>query len=185
MNYPPPPPLPPVAIPAQVIPVPTTAITSVKQDPVCVPKGRINVRSKGQRGEREVVDILQKLVSTIRAQYKLGPLLVQRNQNQSWQGGPDLHGLDGFAVEVKYQEQDWNNAWWNQTVEQGQRFKGVPILFYRRNGAKWKVMMRVFVNTPRDSDQIEMDVTVSLGDFTDWFVDAYSERCELEARSEA
>lgn len=199
--YPPPPPLPtctcefsmapcpvhpgrncltpvaPAPIPVQVIPVPTPAITTVKS--------RINVRAKGQRGEREVVDILQKLVSTIRSQYQLGDVLVQRNQNQSWQGGPDLHGLEGFAIEVKYQEQDWNNAWWKQTVEQGEKFKGVPILFYRRNGAKWKVMMRVFVNTPRDNDQIEMDVTVSLGDFTTWFVDAYSERCELEARSGA
>lgn len=200
MSYPPPPPVPvctcefsmnpclvhpgrscltPVApvmpLPCAFVPVATPTITTVT-------KSRINSRAKGQRGEREVVDILQSLVSIIRAKYGLSEVLVQRNQNQSWQGGCDLHGLDGFAVEVKYCEQDWNNAWWVQCVAQGEKFKGVPILFYRRNGAKWKVRMRAFVNTPRDNDQIEIDMDISLQDFTSWFEDAYAERCELEAR---
>lgn len=175
MNFPPPPPLLPPKLP-----IPAPACPAAKPAPAAK---RINVRAKGQRGEREVVDILQGIVTEIRQSYRLAPVLVQRNQNQSWQGGPDLHGLDGFAIEVKYQEQDWNNAWWIQTVEQGEKFKGVPILFYRRNGAKWQVKMRVYVNTPRDMDQIEMDVTVNLEDFISWFTDAYKERCELEFRA--
>lgn len=182
MTYPPPPPLPVIVPP---IPPPQKVVASTVSPQVLskAPLSHKGRRSKGQRGEREVVDILQSLVSIIRARYGLGDVLVQRNQNQSWQGGPDLHGLEGFVVEVKYQEQDWNSAWWIQAVDQGKKFNGVPILFYRRNGNKWRVRMRGYVSTPRDCDQIEMDVDVSKEDFLSWFENAYAERCELEARN--
>lgn len=159
------------------IPAPPTPVAPV---PVVDKPKRINVRAKGQRGEREIVDLLQGLVDPIRSKYHLAPTVLQRNSLQAHLGGADLHGLDGFSVEVKFQENATVPAWWRQCLAQANKSGGVPVLFYRASRQPWVVMLRAFVNTPLDRDQIEMDLTLSLADFTEWFKEAYDEACVEE-----
>lgn len=142
---------------------------------------RINVRAKGQRGEREVVKIIQDVVDRVRAAHKSEPIVIQRNALQAHLGGCDIHGLDGFAIEVKMQEVENIPGWWKQTVSQAAKLSipnkvpHVPILFYRRNGRPWSVKWRAYVQTPRDRDLIELDVEAELSDFVEWFEAAYDE----------
>jgi len=46
-----------------------------------------------------------------------------------------------MALEVKYQQQENLNGWWRQCKDQAGVLGVEPILFYRKNGAKWKVRM--------------------------------------------
>lgn len=171
--YPPPPP--------NVIPIPIAMpVPGVMPQPQ--PRSRINVRQKGQRGEREVVSLLQGVVSTIRARYSLAPLTLQRNALQAHLGGADLHGLDEFAIEVKFQENTNVPAWWRQTIAQAGGTR-VPILFYRGSRQPWTVMMQCYMNTPKDRDQVEMTVTTTLEDFMSWFEEAYDESCVTELQN--
>lgn len=147
---------------------------SVSVDPAAG-KPRINVRGKGQRGEREVVKLLQAVVDVIRMRLGQPPIVIQRNQLQSHLGGEDLTGLDGFAVEVKFQETLVIPAWWKQACDQAALKDAVPILFYRVTRSKWTVMFRAYVETPGGNDSIEMDVTTTADEFVSWFGNAYAE----------
>ena len=85
-------------------------------------------RSKGQRGEREICKLLTE---------RLG-FEVKRNLQQYQDGGCDLVGLDKYAIEIKRQETELINSWWQQTKRQA---KGrMPVLFYRSNRKPWLVM---------------------------------------------
>lgn len=97
----------------------------------------INSRSKGQRGEREVIRILQPIIDRVYTGKGKEPPQLERNLMQWAKGGYDLNNDFGMAIEVKYQEKDYDPAWWRQTVRQaGER---LPVLFFRRNRVKWKV----------------------------------------------
>lgn len=197
MDYPPPPPAPiiqPASCtcsysmnacpqhPGQSCLTPLPRVTFPPPPPQPAAKPKINSRSKGQRGEREVVHLLQDIVTRVRLSAHLDPLVLQRNALQAHLGGEDIHGLQGYAVEVKFQQNEQLPAWWRQCVAQADKVKALPILFYRGNGQKWKVKLRATVRTPKDTDDITMDVTVSLEEFAFWFECAYAEDAELEAR---
>ena len=103
----------------------------------------INARSKGQRGEREIIDLLQPHINEVSAYNQVPPPFLQRNQMQSHQGGYDIVGLPMFAFEVKRVENETPGAiagWWAQCVRQAKAGEE-PVLFYRRNGGKWTVML--------------------------------------------
>jgi hypothetical protein len=163
-------PPPPVPVPPAPLPAPPAPVA-----PPVEPAKRINVRAKGQRGERQVVQLLQAIVDTVRNRRGLAPIVLQRNALQAHLGGEDIHGLDGFAVEVKWQENENVPAWWRQAVQQAERANAVPILFYRGSRQKWKIRFRAYVNTPGDRDQIEMDLDANEEDFVEWFGNAYDE----------
>jgi hypothetical protein len=101
-------------------------------------------RNKGKRAEREVIELLQPIVSE---QYfklvKVSPKL-QRNTLQSDSGGCDISGLEWLALEVKHCETFNLKDWWAQTVRQseGHCDPKEPVLFYRRNKVDWRVRMR-------------------------------------------
>ena len=66
----------------------------------------INVRTKGQTGEREVAKLLNAIVAKVRAKNALPKLatideLFQRNQNQSAVGGSDLSNPLYLDIERK------------------------------------------------------------------------------------
>lgn len=150
--------------------------------PIQKPGPKINVRAKGQRGEREVVKLLQAVVDVVRRRKSLPPIVLQRNTLQAHLGGEDLMGLDGFAVEVKFQENENVPAWWRQAISQAVKRSQVtgqphvPILFWRASRSKWSVRFRAYVNTPGDRDQIEMDLETSVEEFIEWFGNAYDEK---------
>lgn len=102
--------------------------------------GGLTSLNKGKRGEREVVRLVQPVVTEIYSGVGLEPPSIERNLMQSRKGGFDVVGLTWLALEVKYQEQENLNGWWLQCKDQagaGQE----PVLLHRRNGTKWKCRM--------------------------------------------
>jgi len=129
----------------------------------------INSRSKGQRGEREVRDILQKIIDDVAKELKMewAPE-IKRNLMQSMEGGHDLVGVPGLAVEVKYQENTQIDKWWKQTLAQAERENGIPVLIFRKSHAKWQVVMNALLPVG-DAAPVSCRVTISLATFQAWF----------------
>jgi len=104
-------------------------------------------KSKGGRGEREVVQLLNSVINQVISSQEwpsehveAARMCIQRNQNQSAVGGCDLNGVFGIAVEVKRQEQLSINTWWKQCEEQARRNGELPVLIYRQNNTPWRVV---------------------------------------------
>lgn len=113
----------------------------------------LNARSKGQRGEREVIDLLQPHINEVSNYNQVEPPMLQRNTLQSDCGGYDIVGLTGFALEVKRVEKDTPGAvkdWWAQAVRQAKAGEE-PVLFFRMNGRPWNVRMFVRLKLPNGS----------------------------------
>ena len=112
-------------------------------------------RRKGADGERELARLLRE---------HLGADVV-RNLMQSRQGGADLLGLDGWAVEVKRAARPRLAEWWLQTCRQAEATGQRPALFYRLDRQPWRVVVALrhvapgFDHAPLDM-RIETDVEV-------------------------
>lgn len=133
----------------------------------------INIRTKGQQGEREVCQLLENLARPVLAElgYNIpyDPPLFQRNQNQSAVGGSDITNPFNLCIEVKRQEQLNINAWWKQCKEASEAFGGVPIVMYRQNGKrKWNVVMEGFLPIPV-TKQLHSRVFLGHDEFETWF----------------
>lgn len=105
--------------------------------------GKINSRAKGQRGERQVIELLQPIIDNVYAQTNdylkavnggglgnagmaLNAPKLQRNTLQSDSGGFDIVGLDWLALEVKNvetSEPSMVDKWWVQAVTQAKKAK--------------------------------------------------------------
>lgn len=141
----------------------------------------INVRTKGQTGEREIATALNKEVAKVRLESELPKLdkrdeLFQRNQNQSAVGGDDLTNPLGLSIEVKRQENLSLNAWWKQTTKSADRQPGnFPILIYRKNRQKWRCRMMGGISLEKGNlvdPELYLDcicVDISFDDFLLWF----------------
>lgn len=86
-------------------------------------------RNRGQRGERELCSLLSD---------ELG-IVVKRNLSQTRGGGADCLEIEGWSVEIKFQETLNINAWWQQTLDQCEG-NNEPVLFYRKSHQPWKGM---------------------------------------------
>lgn len=128
--------------------------------------GGLMSRNKGKRGEREIVDALQPIVNEVYAAFDLDPPKLKRNTLQSDGGGSDIAGLPWLALEVKYHENNFQEAWWRQTLEQAAQDR-VPVLLYRRNGQKWKCVMFGLLGEPSLGHTVR--VTVDIQSFLAWF----------------
>lgn len=91
----------------------------------------INSRTKGKVGEQEIVKLL-----------KDAGFDVARNLDQTRDGGYDITGIDEIALEVKRAKKPLINKWWEQTARQAKADQ-YPILAYRLDNQKWKVMTTV------------------------------------------
>jgi hypothetical protein len=98
-------------------------------------------RTKGNAGEREVARILRDWLG----------LDIHRNwQAQSAEGGADLAGIPGWAVEIKRAKVARIEDWWQQTIRQAHAGERKPALIYRLDGFgrgmdpedKWQVIVR-------------------------------------------
>ena len=132
----------------------------------------MNIRAKGQTGEREICDLLNsvayQVMHDMSLQIPVKPFF-QRNQNQSAVGGSDITNPFGLCIEVKRQEVLNVNAWWAQCVKASLDFGGRPILIFRQNGKrKWRVLMEGYLQI---EDAFDMDcvVEVSHEDFLYFF----------------
>ena len=90
-------------------------------------------RNKGASGERELAKLLSE---------RLGAE-VSRNLLQSREGGHDLNGIKGWALEVKRQETLSINTWWGQTLRQADSAEAKPVLAYRQSRQPWKFIVRL------------------------------------------
>ena len=87
-------------------------------------------RDKGQRGEREVCKMLQD---------ELGLDSLSRNLSQTRNGGCDIAELEGWSIEVKFQEHLNLSAAWQQALNQCKNTK--PLLIYRKSRQPWKCIL--------------------------------------------
>ena len=87
---------------------------------------------------------------------------VQRNQNQSAVGGCDLTGTFHFAVEIKRQESLSIETWWKQCTAAASALGQVPVLIFKQNHKKWRVMMpaRIEVNAPGEFMYVRAEITL-------------------------
>lgn len=137
----------------------------------------VNIRTKGANGEREVADALNGIVNAV-LQKNSYPLpnkpVVQRNQNQTAVGGCDLVGTFGLAIEVKRQENLAIPGWWKQCLASAKELNHQPVLIFRQNNKKWRVIMNGALLLPALSGvgnaTMTMRVEVSWEDFQAWFV---------------
>jgi hypothetical protein len=145
----------------------------------------INARSKGQRGEREIIDLLQPHINEVSNYNKVEPPFLQRNQMQTHQGGYDIVGLPGYAFEVKRVESEQPAkvaGWWKQAVSQAKNNE-VPVLFYRTNKKPWKVRLYVYLPIGAGKNcKVPADIT--LDHFIFW-LKARLHRDQLVARVNA
>lgn len=81
----------------------------------------INVRAKGANGEREVADLLQKVVNEVALNCGYTAPRIRRNVEQTQVGGEDLVGLPWYSFEIKRVERVDLDKWWEQTCIQARR----------------------------------------------------------------
>jgi hypothetical protein len=102
-------------------------------------------RNKGKRGESEVLLLFVGAMRQV--EYKLGITAddstapskkIQRNLNQSIDGGHDIVGIPFYAVEVKRVEKPQLNAYWKQTMEQAIKAQLRPLLVWKVAKQDWK-----------------------------------------------
>jgi hypothetical protein len=108
----------------------------------------INIRDKGQNGEREIVDALERVNKKVLASFGMvypNKPICQRNQQQTAVGGCDLINTFGLSIEVKRQEALSINSWWAQTLKAAEPKREIPVLLYRQNRKKWKCVTNVFL----------------------------------------
>jgi hypothetical protein len=141
----------------------------------------INIRAKGAGGEREVADALNYRAHL--AHQKLGlPFSwaddgAQRNQIQTAVGGCDLTNTWGLAIEVKRQEALAINTWWAQACASAKALNWEPVLCYRQNGKKWRVVMSVGLQLPPSPDEAPWKLVRAEMEW-ELFLDYYQARVE-------
>lgn len=124
----------------------------------------MNIRDKGARGEREIITIVQSVVDKVYSFYSLTPPIIERNLDQVRNGGKDLIGIKGISIEVKRQETLNVEAWWKQCEKQAANNE-IPILFFRENNKKWRVMIKLVIHNKLPRIRVE----ITLEDFIRWF----------------
>ena len=107
-----------------------------------------SIRAKGADGEREIAKLLNPIVHKVKRQFKwaeediLNPhYQIQRNPNQCANGGADLQNTYGLCIEIKRQQALNINTWWKQCEKSAVDLCEIPVLMYRQNNKKWRVVM--------------------------------------------
>ena len=143
----------------------------------------VNIRTKGQEGEREVARAMNSIVEAVLARHGYAAPskpIVQRNQNQSAVGGSDLSNPFGLGIEVKRQEVLSINAWWKQCLAACATDGCLPIVVFRQNGKRdWRVIMNIDI--PIDSVCHMQKVRAEIGwdDFLQWLFNYIERRLKL------
>lgn len=108
-------------------------------------------RRKGKHGELEAAALLRDL---------LGTSVVRNLTTQARDGGHDLLGLPGWAVEVKRAAKPRIVEWWNQTVDQANGAK--PVLLYRVDRYPWRAVLALADAVPAFEGQSRDGLTWTL-----------------------
>ena len=118
----------------------------------------INIRAKGQCGEREFLALLSELIGL-----EVG---LTRNLSQTRGGGADCIQLEGYSIEIKNQRTVTLPEWWKQTIRQAKNTNSIPILAYKVPRKGWLVVCPFcwLVNAENNAypellDTVQMGVT--------------------------
>lgn len=133
----------------------------------------INIRAKGQNGEREIAIELNAIIKYILKEKNL-PIpevdIVQRNQNQSAVGGSDLSNTFDLAIEIKRHETLSINTWWKQCETAAKRNAHIPVLIFRQNRAAWRVITYGWIDIDKaKGSQMNCRIEMTWEDFQHWF----------------
>lgn len=121
--------------------------------------GKINSRAKGAQAEREFCKGLTEY---------LGDVLVEplkRNLEQTRNGGHDILGLEGFALEIKRYKRIKDGdikKFWDQACEQATRIGATPTLAFREDMQSWRIRIPMGV-LDNSYDTWHLDYTVEVG----------------------
>lgn len=138
----------------------------------------ISIRSKGQRAERAVADLLNSIIVKV---YGTTEVKLSRNLTQTQIGGHDLVGLDWLAIEVKHQETVCLEQWWAQAKRQAaahslrSNLKTIPILIWKQNRVKFKVRMPGRLQI-LNGIHVDTPVDIELPAFLLWFEESLKVR---------
>lgn len=102
-------------------------------------KKKINSRAKGKSGERELIGELKRVLPELTD-------ALERNLEQTRDGGYDIAGMDGWAPEVKRYSKILPadiESFWGQTVTQARNDHRRPVLFMREDRREWRVRVRL------------------------------------------
>lgn len=86
---------------------------------------------KGKDGEREAARMLGEALG----------LDLKRDLAQARDGGTDLVGIPGWAIEVKRATLARVKGWWQQTLDRAANHGERPALVYRINRQPWRVVV--------------------------------------------
>lgn len=135
----------------------------------------VNIRTKGQQGEREFAKLLNDIVDQERKRLGMTTLedrdkYFQRNQNQSAVGGDDLTNPMLLCIEVKRQEALSINTWWKQCKESAARTDGgIAILAFRQSRKKWRIMVEGSIPLAANVSFGPVRLEMTIDDFLSWF----------------
>lgn len=144
---------------------------------------KINIRAKGQEGEREIARAMNSIVESVLTKHGItipDKPVIQRNQNQSAVGGSDLTNPFGLAVEVKRQEQLSINTWWKQCCAAAIADGAIPVLVYRRNKQAWSIVMLVDAPLGDGSHVSGIRAEITWDSFLQWFYNLVDRRVARE-----
>jgi hypothetical protein len=102
-------------------------------------KKKINSRAKGKSGERELIGELKRVLPELTD-------ALERNLEQTRDGGYDIAGMDGWAPEVKRYSKILPadiESFWEQTTTQARNDQRRPVLFMREDRREWKARVRL------------------------------------------
>lgn len=123
--------------------------------------GKINSRAKGKSAERELINILKVHLPEYAND-------LERNLEQTRNGGHDILGLPGWCIEVKRYARVTQGdliGFWSQACEQARKDGGRPALAYRLDRQEWRVIVRAMdmqMPTPLDHPD-RFDLTCEMG----------------------
>ena len=93
----------------------------------------VNAKAKGSAGEREAISVLNGMLE----RNGFAGIELSRNLNQARDGGSDILGMPGIAIEVKRQKTLDIPGWWNQICAAARPSGALPLLMYRQNHRPW------------------------------------------------
>lgn len=102
-------------------------------------KKKINSRAKGKSGERELIGELKRVLPELTD-------ALERNLEQTRDGGYDIAGMDGWAPEVKRYSKILPadiESFWEQTTTQARNDQRRPVLFMREDRREWRARVRL------------------------------------------
>jgi len=116
----------------------------------------VNVRDKGQRGEREFLGLLSELLEL--------EVSLTRNLSQTRGGGADCIELPGYSIEVKNCATVTLSSWWKQATRQAQLSQSIPILAYKVPRKGWLIVCPFcWLLNAENSEYPELLDTVQMG----------------------